>query len=89
MSSRAAAINGLARQYVTHPWPVTFLLIVDPLVLWIWIGAAIMVFGGLLALWPIPVLLRSRSRARSAARSRPASPREPVLDHATAMREPA
>jgi cytochrome c-type biogenesis protein CcmF len=88
-TEQAAAINGLARQFVTHPWPVTFLLIVDPLVLWIWIGAAIILFGGLLALWPVPVLLRSRSRARSAVHPRPTAPREPVLDHATAMREPA
>jgi cytochrome c-type biogenesis protein CcmF len=89
VTEQAVAINGLARQFVTHPWPVTFLLIVDPLVLWIWIGAAIIVLGGLLALWPIPALLRSRSGARSTVRSRPATPREPVLDHATAMREPA
>jgi cytochrome c-type biogenesis protein CcmF len=88
-TEQAVAINGLARQFVTHPWPVTFLLIVDPLVLWIWIGAAIVVFGGLLALWPIPLRLRSRSRAAAAVRPRPVPPREPVLDHATAMREPA
>ena len=88
-TEQALAINGLARQFVTHPWPTTFLLIVDPLVLWIWIGAAIAIFGGLLALWPIPVLLRSRSRASSKVRSRTAPALEPVLDHATAMREPA
>jgi cytochrome c-type biogenesis protein CcmF len=88
-NGQALAINGLAHQFVNHPWPVTFLLIVDPLVLWIWIGAAIVVFGGLLALWPIPVLLRSRSRARATIRSRSASPREPMIEPSAPVRGPA
>jgi cytochrome c-type biogenesis protein CcmF len=75
-----AAIRGIAGRYASSPWPVTFLLIVDPLVTWIWLGAIIVVLGGLLALWPIPSGLRRRRRAELPVR-RPALPRrEPVLE---------
>jgi cytochrome c-type biogenesis protein CcmF len=57
---RDQAISGIATRFITHPWPVSFLLIVDPLVSWIWIGAIIVAIGGLLALWPIPRLARRR-----------------------------
>jgi cytochrome c-type biogenesis protein CcmF len=78
---RARAIAGLAHQYVTRAWPVEFLLIVSPLVTWIWLGAIVIVGGGLIALWPVPV--RLRRRARSAARA-------PVaLPGAAPAREPA
>ncbi len=85
---QALAINGLARRFVTHTWPVTFLLIVDPLVMWIWIGALIIAFGGLVALWPVPMRLRSRSRARAGARARPQAVPEPILEPVQAVREP-
>jgi cytochrome c-type biogenesis protein CcmF len=49
---QAIAIEGLANRFVSHPWPSTFLFIVDPLVSWLWIGAIIVALGGLLALWP-------------------------------------
>jgi cytochrome c-type biogenesis protein CcmF len=76
-----AAIRGIANRYVSHPWPVTFLLIVDPLVTWIWLGAIIVIFGGLLALWPIPVgLLRRRRADRPAQRPAHTPRREPVLE---------
>ncbi len=86
---RDEAITGIANRYVTHPWPVEFLLIVDPLVTWIWIGAIIIASGGLIALWPIPSL--ARRRVAVAERSRAAAPavtpaREPAV---TAAREPA
>src|SRR5579884_331065 len=45
---RDQAIVGIATRYVSHPWPINFLLIVDPLVSWIWIGAIIVAFGGLI-----------------------------------------
>jgi cytochrome c-type biogenesis protein CcmF len=78
---RDAAIVGIAARYATHPWPVNFLLIVDPLVSWIWIGALIVAGGGLIALWPVPALARRRAAARAPARkSAPAvtAVREPV-----------
>jgi cytochrome c-type biogenesis protein CcmF len=64
--ARDRAIAELVARYVTHPWSVTFLLIVSPLVLWLWIGAMIAATGALIALWPVPAL--ARLRARSTAR---------------------
>jgi len=60
---RARAIAGLARRFTTQPWSVTFRLIVSPLVTWLWLGAIVMVIGGLIALWPIPTFARRRTRA--------------------------
>jgi cytochrome c-type biogenesis protein CcmF len=78
---RDQAITEITARYVTHPWPVEFLLIVDPLVTWIWLGAIIIAGGGLIALWPVPVPLWRRVRAERRARATapPASPaREPA-----------
>ena len=66
-AERGRAIQGLAARFVTHPWPVEFLMIVSPLVTWIWLGAFIIALGGLIALWPVPVTARRRSAARSRA----------------------
>ena len=79
--SVSRAIVAIAARYVSHPWPVEFLLIVDPLVTWIWLGAIIIAGGGLIALWPAPV--RVRRRVRAAERARTSAP--PV----TPAREPA
>jgi hypothetical protein len=65
---RDEAVAGIARRFVTHPWPVEFLIIVAPLVTWVWVGAGIAAFGGLIALWPIPALVRRRSMAVYRAR---------------------
>ena len=62
---RDQLIGELTRRFITHPWPVQFLLIVSPLVTWLWLGGIIVAFGGLIALWPIPAL--ARRRVRSAA----------------------
>ncbi len=78
---RDQAIVGIASRYVSHPWPINFLFIVDPLVSWIWLGALIVAFGGLIALWPIPRLARRRAVVPAGARAVPA----PVA----AVREPA
>jgi len=77
-AERALAIDGLTSQYIKHPWPVEFLLIVSPLVTWIWLGAIIIAFGGFIALWPIPALARRRSTAPSIA----VPPRVPVREPA-------
>jgi cytochrome c-type biogenesis protein CcmF len=69
-AERAQAIVGLTQRFVTHPWAVNFLLIVSPLVTWIWLGALIIAIGGLIALWPTPPRTpRRRAVARSAARA--------------------
>jgi cytochrome c-type biogenesis protein CcmF len=66
---RDQAIAAITRRYVTRPWGVSFLLIVDPLVSWIWVGAMIVAAGGLIALWPVPVLARKRAPAPAPARA--------------------
>ncbi len=63
---RARAIAGLANRYVSHPWAVDFLLIVSPLVTWIWLGAIVIAIGGLIALWPVPLAGAPPGRVRAA-----------------------
>jgi cytochrome c-type biogenesis protein CcmF len=79
---RARAIVGLTQRFITHPWGVNFLLIVSPLVTWIWLGALIIAIGAVIALWPVPPRVApKRAVARSPARAPPAPPvavREPV-----------
>ncbi len=83
---RDEAIVGIASRYVSHPWPVNFLFIVDPLVSWIWIGALVVALGGLIALWPMPPLARRRAPATVPSRT-PASAR-PAPAAVAAVREP-
>jgi cytochrome c-type biogenesis protein CcmF len=64
-SERDLAIEELTQQFVNHPWASTFLLIVSPLVTWLWLGAIIAALGGLIALWPLPP---PRRRRRAPAR---------------------
>ncbi|HEY1509969.1 MAG TPA: cytochrome c-type biogenesis CcmF C-terminal domain-containing protein [Solirubrobacteraceae bacterium] len=66
-AERDTAISGLVSRFVTHPWSVNFLMIVSPLVTWIWLGALIIAFGGLIALWPVPAFARRRAVARAGA----------------------
>ncbi|CAB4900087.1 unannotated protein [freshwater metagenome] len=61
------AVN-LARFYGERPSPVTFQVIVSPLVTWIWIGSIFMALGALLAIWPAPDLQARRVRAKQKAR---------------------
>ncbi len=82
-AARNARILKIAQTYASHPWPVTFLMIVSPLVMWLWIGGLIMLVGALISLRPIPSL--SRLRARSAAYA--ASPKRP--SRGLPAREPA
>jgi cytochrome c-type biogenesis protein CcmF len=80
-TERDVAVAEIAHRFVTHPWSSEFLLIVDPLVTWIWLGALIIGTGGLIALWPVPSLARRRAPATKSARpsAPPAMPvREPV-----------
>jgi cytochrome c-type biogenesis protein CcmF len=71
-ATRDQAIRELTARFVTHPWPVNFLFIVSPLVTWIWLGAIVIALGGLIALWPVPALARSRRRALAGRAARPA-----------------
>jgi cytochrome c-type biogenesis protein CcmF len=53
-------IDFLAHEYLKHPPPAQFRLLVSPLIMWIWIGGLIVFGGGLLALSPSPGALRRR-----------------------------
>jgi cytochrome c-type biogenesis protein CcmF len=63
------ALGYLARTYLQHPPQAQFHFIVSPLVMWIWIGGAIVFGGGLIAIWPAPSTVRRRVFARSRARA--------------------
>jgi cytochrome c-type biogenesis protein CcmF len=62
------AITGLVDNYAADAPPATFRLIVSPLVAWIWLGAIVVLLGGLICLWPSPDLARRRVTAGYAAR---------------------
>jgi cytochrome c-type biogenesis protein CcmF len=66
---RDFAIRELTQRFVSHPWAATFLLIVSPLVTWLWLGAIMAAIGGLIALWPLPPP-RRRNRPQAPARRR-------------------
>ena len=54
------AAERIARQYVNSEAAATFKVIINPLVLWMWIGGIIGLIGALIAVWP------SRSRRKGA-----------------------
>ncbi|HWX44834.1 MAG TPA: cytochrome c-type biogenesis CcmF C-terminal domain-containing protein, partial [Solirubrobacteraceae bacterium] len=62
------AIDVLAHEYIKHTPPAQLRLLVSPLIMWIWIGGAIVACGGLLALSPLPGALRRRADARARSR---------------------
>ncbi|MET0559856.1 MAG: cytochrome c-type biogenesis CcmF C-terminal domain-containing protein [Solirubrobacterales bacterium] len=68
---QAATADRIARNYATADAPVTFKVIVNPLVTWIWIGGLIALCGALIAIWP------SRGRRRGS----------PVRTEADALKE--
>jgi cytochrome c-type biogenesis protein CcmF len=78
--ARDRAIAELVARYVTHPWPVTFLMIVSPLVMWLWIGGLTVVVGALIALWPVPVLARRRARSTALAGPSSTAPSVPARE---------
>jgi hypothetical protein len=61
-------IRNLAALYVARPLPVDFRLNLNPFVIWIWIGGAVAVAGGLIAIWPAPEARRRRVSDVYAAR---------------------
>jgi cytochrome c-type biogenesis protein CcmF len=77
---RDQAVSEIAARFVNHPWASEFLLIVDPMVTWIWLGALIIFSGGMIALWPVPSLARRRRATAPAPSRRSAPPPVPVQD---------
>jgi cytochrome c-type biogenesis protein CcmF len=65
---RNEAVEGIVSQYTKHGYPVEFLLIVAPLVTWLWVGAFIIALGGLISMWPAPLAVRRRSLSVSRSR---------------------
>ncbi|HEY2335330.1 MAG TPA: heme lyase CcmF/NrfE family subunit [Solirubrobacterales bacterium] len=49
---QVATAKQIARSYVSEGAPVTFRVIVNPLVTWMWIGGLIALAGALIGLWP-------------------------------------
>jgi cytochrome c-type biogenesis protein CcmF len=62
-TDRDLAVEGIVGQYLKHPYPVKFLLIVSPLVTWLWSGALIIFLGGMTSLLPPGLFERRRSTA--------------------------
>ncbi|HEY8584045.1 MAG TPA: cytochrome c-type biogenesis CcmF C-terminal domain-containing protein [Capillimicrobium sp.] len=62
------ALAAVAQRYADRPPPATFRVIASPLVTWIWLGAIIVIGGGLIALWPAPDAARRREAALARAR---------------------
>jgi hypothetical protein len=80
-------IVALDRRFVTHPWTSQFLIEVSPLVAWLWIGAIIAAFGGLVALWPAPRPTRRGSRRALTRDASDTTGRQPELEPAQPPRE--
>jgi cytochrome c-type biogenesis protein CcmF len=79
------AVWVLAREYLRHPPPAQFKLLVSPLIMWIWIGGLIVFAGGLIALSPAPGSLRRRARVLARVRrAELAGLRQPTEDGAVA-----
>jgi cytochrome c-type biogenesis protein CcmF len=62
------AVRKIERRYLSDPPPANFRVNVNPLVTWIWVGGAIAVIGGLVAVWPAPEARRRRVSDVYAAR---------------------
>src|SRR4051795_813197 len=62
------AVRKIEQTYLHDPPPANFRVNVNPLVTWIWVGGAIAVIGGLVAIWPAPEARRRRVADVYAAR---------------------
>jgi cytochrome c-type biogenesis protein CcmF len=67
-SALGAALTALTNRYVAGPPPATFRVITSPLVTWIWLGAIVVFFGALIAMWPGSDTARRRVTAAYAGR---------------------
>ncbi|HEV7563545.1 MAG TPA: heme lyase CcmF/NrfE family subunit, partial [Solirubrobacterales bacterium] len=82
---QALSADNIARAYKGERLPVTFKVIVNPLVTWMWIGGLIALAGALIALWPTRggrrgALVRTEADALKEAKYREI--RDAELDHA-------
>ena len=65
---QALIIAALAERYRTHAPPPTFRAIHSPMIMWIWIGGLVVIFGSITALWPSPDARRRRAASLASAR---------------------
>lgn len=66
---QALVITAIVDSYPERAESARVLVIVNPMVTWIWIGGLIVLLGAIIALWPSTNPLRSRVSAASAARA--------------------
>jgi cytochrome c-type biogenesis protein CcmF len=66
--AQGEAIGRFALVYEANSPPVDFRVNYNPLVIWLWVGGAIAVAGGLVAIWPAPAARRRRVADVHAAR---------------------
>jgi len=82
---QAKSAENIARAYASESLPVTFKVIVNPLVTWMWIGGLVALAGALIAVWPTRgrrrgALVRTEADALKEAKYREI--RDAELDHA-------
>lgn len=75
---QALVITAIVDSYPQRATNARVLVIINPLVTWLWVGGVILLLGALTALWPSSSPLRSRVSAASAARAAkaPKAPKE-------------
>ncbi len=61
--ARDAVVRDITARYLTEPHVVAFLVIVSPMVTWLWAGATIVAIGGLISLIPPSLFTRRRRPA--------------------------
>lgn len=64
---RDRGTNKVATTWAASSPPVTFRVVVSPMVTWIWVGGIIVALGGLIAIWPAGVRSRRRVKVSEAA----------------------
>ena len=65
---QAVVLAALVESYRRNPPPATFRVVVSPMIVWIWVGGAVVLLGSLTALWPTAEARRRRAASLAAAR---------------------
>jgi cytochrome c-type biogenesis protein CcmF len=79
---QAATAKRIAQSYLGDASTATFRVIVNPLVLWMWIGGLIAMAGALLALWPSRRRFAKASEVDAGKEAKYREIRDAELDHA-------
>jgi cytochrome c-type biogenesis protein CcmF len=65
---QAVVMAAIVTRYATHAPPASFHVLVSPLIVWIWVGGAVVLLGALTAIWPSPEARRRRVTSLYGAR---------------------